>query len=270
MPVKALEEGKVWQKRTRAAELIRWFVGFVGLMILLGCWKVISDATIWVFVIDAPKQAGDLISRMFPPRWSYLNQLWSPLWDTINIATLGTVIGVSIAFTVSFFAARNTTPHPILRAIALLIIVVSRSVNSLIWGLLLVAIIGPGVLAGVIAIGLRSIGFVGKLFYESIEEIEIEPVEAITATGASQGQVLTYGILPQVLPSFVGISVFRWDINIRESTVIGLVGAGGIGINLDASISALKWSQASVIFIVIFVMVLVSESVSAIIRNKMI
>ena len=137
MPVKALEEGKVWQKRTRAAELIRWFVGFVAIIVVFICWKVISDATIWVFVIDAPKQAGDMISRMFPPRWSYLNQLWSPLWDTINIATLGTVIGVSIAFTVSFFAARNTTPHPILRSIALLIIVVSRSVNSLIWGLLL-------------------------------------------------------------------------------------------------------------------------------------
>lgn len=270
MPVKELNGVKVWQKRDRAANLIRWFVGFVGIVVVLLCWKVISDATIWVFVLDAPQQAGDMISRMFPPRWSYLNELWKPLWDTINIATLGTIIGVSIAFFVSFLAARNTTPHPIVRSIALLVIVTSRSVNSLIWGLLLVAIIGPGVLAGVIAIGLRSIGFVGKLFYEAIEEIDIEPVEAITATGASSQQVLTYGILPQVLPAFVGTSVFRWDINIRESTVIGLVGAGGIGISLDASISALKWSQASVIFIVIFAMVLISEWVSATIRNKII
>ncbi|MFP4134195.1 MAG: phosphonate ABC transporter, permease protein PhnE [Halothece sp.] len=270
MPIKELNGTKIWQKRDRAATLIRWFVGFVGLVILVGCWHVISEATIWAFVSDAPQQAGDMISRMFPPRWSYLNQLWNPLWDTINIATLGTVIGVSIAFVVSFLAARNTTPHPILRAIALLIIVVSRSVNSLIWGLLLVAIIGPGILAGVIAIGLRSIGFVGKLFYEAIEEIDREPVEAITATGANQGQVLTYSVLPQVLPAFVGTSVFRWDINIRESTVIGLVGAGGIGINLDASINALKWSQASVIFIAIFIMVLLSEWISASIRKNII
>jgi len=270
MPVKTVQGIKTWQKRDRAADLIRWFVSFVAIIIIFVCWKVISDATIWVFVLDAPQQAGDMISRMFPPRWSYLNTLWKPLWDTINIATLGTIIGVSIAFVVSFFAARNTTPHPIVRMLALLIIVISRSVNSLIWGLLLVAIIGPGVLAGVIAIGLRSIGFVGKLFYESIEEIDTEPVEAIAATGASQGQILIYSIIPQVLPAFVGTSVFRWDINIRESTIIGLVGAGGIGINLDASISALKWSQASVIFIVIFIMVLFSEWVSATVRNKII
>lgn len=270
MPIQEVKGVKTWQKRDRVADLIRWFVGFITIVVLFLCWKVISDATIWVFVLDAPQQAGDMISRMFPPRWSYLNELWGPLWDTINIATFGTIIGVSIAFVVSFLAASNTTPHPLLRAIALLIIVTSRSVNSLIWGLLLVAIIGPGVLAGVVAIGLRSIGFVGKLFYEAIEEIDTEPLEAVTATGASQGQILTYGILPQVLPAFVGTSVFRWDINIRESTVVGLVGAGGIGISLDASISALKWSQASVIFIVIFLMVLISEWVSATIRSKII
>jgi phosphonate transport system permease protein len=124
-------------------------------------------------------------------------------------------------------AARNTTPSArFLRPIALFIIVASRSINSLIWALLLVAIIGPGLLAGIVAIALRSIGFVGKLLYEAIEETDIDQIEAVQATGASPAQVLNYGIVPQIMPAFWGITVFRWDINIRESTILGLVGAG--------------------------------------------
>ena len=118
---------------------------------------------------------------------------------------------------IAFLAARNTTPSVVLvRPIALLIIVSSRSINSLIWALLLVTILGPGVLAGIVAIALRSIGFIGKLLYEAIEEIDSAQVEAIEATGASPAQVMDYGIVPQIMPAFAGISVFRWDINIRE------------------------------------------------------
>ena len=128
-----------------------------------------------------------------------------------------------MAVPVAFLAARNTTPSTkFVRPIALLIIVSSRSINSLIWSLLLVSIIGPGVVAGTIAISLRSIGFIAKLLYEAIEEIDKNQVEAVTASGANSLQILIYGIVPQILPAFAGISVFRWDINIRESTVLGL------------------------------------------------
>jgi phosphonate transport system permease protein len=126
------------------------------------------------------------------------------------------------------------------------------------------------VFSGVKVIALRSIGFCAKLLYESIEEIDTKQVEAITATGAARLQQLSYGIFPQIMPSFAGISVFRWDINIRESTVLGLVGAGGIGIQLDASISTLSWTQVSVILLVILSTVLVSEWVSAKIRSAII
>ena len=135
---------------------------------------------------------------------------------------------------------------------------------------MLVTIIGPGVFAGVLAIGLRSIGFVAKLLYEAIEEIDPTQVEAITATGASAAQVLTFGIVQQILPAFAGIAVFRWDINIRESTVLGLVGAGGIGLQLDASISTLAWTQVSLILLLILGTVVVSEWVSAKMRHAMI
>jgi phosphonate transport system permease protein len=260
----------VWKRRTTKTQWAIWAGWLLGLVITLFCWKLISDKTIWFFVSDAGTQAADLARRMVPPKWSYMDTLWKPVWDTINIATLGTLIALVLAFPVAFLAARNTSPHRLVRAAALFMIVSSRSINSLIWALMLVAIIGPGVFAGVIAIGLRSIGFCAKLLYEAIEEIDTTQVEAIQATGATGAQKLTYGIIPQILPAFAGISVFRWDINIRESTVLGLVGAGGIGIQLDASISTLSWTQVSLILLVILVTVVLSEWVSAKVRHAII
>jgi phosphonate transport system permease protein len=176
-----------------------------------------------------------------------------------------------MAVPVAFLAARNTTPSQhILRPIALFIIVASRSINSLIWALLLVAIIGPGILAGIVAIALRSIGFVGKLLYEAIEETDARQIEAVQATGASPAQVVSYGIVPQVMPAFWGISVFRWDINIRESTILGLVGAGGIGLKLQASLNVLAWPQVTMILILILGTVVLSEWVSARVRHAII
>ena len=262
---------KLWRRRDRRSQLLIWFGWLAGTLIFVQSWQVISDNTIWVFALDAPEAAMDLLGRMVPPRWSYMEQLWLPLWDTINIATLGTLLGIVIAFPIAFLAASNTTPsRTLIRPAALLIIVSSRSINSLIWALLLVTIVGPGILAGIIAIALRSIGFIGKLLYEAIEEIDTSQVEAVTAAGASRAQQLAYGILPQIMPAFAGISVFRWDINIRESTVLGLVGAGGIGLQLNASVSNLAWSQVTVIFLAILVTVLISEWLSARVRHAII
>ncbi|WP_424933365.1 phosphonate ABC transporter, permease protein PhnE [Amaricoccus macauensis] len=262
---------EVWTFRTPRARLLLW-AGWLALVALfVWCWGIMTENTIWIFVTDAPRQAADIGGRMLPPEWGYLPELMLPLWDTINIATLGTIGGVLMAIPVAFLAARNTTPSVmVLRPIALFIIVASRSINSLIWALLLVAIIGPGLLAGIVAIALRSIGFVGKLLYEAIEETDTRQIEAVTATGASPGQVLTYGIVPQVMPAFWGISVFRWDINIRESTILGLVGAGGIGLKMNASLAILAWDQVAVILLLILATVVLSEWVSARIRHAII
>lgn len=260
-----------WQHRTPRTRLLMW-VGWLALVALtVFCWQVMTKDTIWAFVADAPEQAADLGGRMFPPRWSYINQLWMPLWDTLNIATLGTLLGIIFAIPVAFLAASNTTPSRyFVRPVALFIIVASRSINSLIWALLLVSIIGPGLLAGIVAIALRSIGFVAKLLYEAIEETDRQQIEAITATGASAAQIVSYGIVPQVMPAFYGISVFRWDINIRESTILGLVGAGGIGLQLQASLNTLAWPQVTMIFVVILATVVLSEWVSARVRHAII
>lgn len=272
MPVSTSPDGqKVWQLRTRNQTLARWFGTLIGVAIFMWCWQRISEATTWFFVWDAPRIAQDIGGRALPPRWSYIGELWEPIWDTLNIATLGTVLALVMAVPIAFLAARNTTPSALfVRPIALLIIVSTRSINSLIWALLLVAIIGPGVFAGLIAIAIRSIGFCAKLLYEAIEEIDTKQVEAIAATGASRWQIIVYGIVPQILPAFAGITVFRWDINIRESTVLGLVGAGGIGLQLQGSLNTLAWPQVSLILVIILVAVLISEWVSAKVRGAII
>jgi phosphonate transport system permease protein len=271
MPIAQDNGQKVWKRRDRRTQLSMWAGYFVTTLIFVWCWQLMSEETFWDFVWDAPRQAADMASRMVPPKWDYINVLWRTIWDTINIATLGTIMALFLAVPTAFCAARNTTPSAaFVRPIALFVIVSSRSINSLIWALILVAIVGPGMFAGVIAIGLRSIGFCAKLLYEAIEEIDESQVEAITATGASKAQVLVYGIIPQILPAFAGISVFRWDINIRESTILGLVGAGGIGIYLSSSIATLAWTQVSVILLVIIATVVLSEWVSAKVRHAII
>jgi len=260
-----------WRRRTPRADLLVWSGWFAAIALAVACFQFISERTIWDFVWDAPAQGADLVSRMFPPRWSYANQLWKPLWDTINIATIGTGLAVLIGVPLAFLAAHNTTPSLLLvRAPVLFIIVASRSINSLIWALILVIILGPGMLAGILAIALRSVGFIAKLLYEAIEEIDATQVEAVSATGASRAQVLGWAVVPQVMPAFAGITVFRWDINIREATVLGLVGAGGIGMQMQASINVLAWPQVTMIFILILGTVLVSEWLSARVRHGII
>ena len=271
MAVNQQGEKKVWQRFDRKKQRLHWAGWFTGTAIFVYCFQLISEKTFWMFVWDSPNQVGDLAYRMIPPTWSYFDKIWEPLWDTINIATLGTVLAIFIAFPTAFLAARNTSPSVIfMRPFALLVIVSSRSINSIIWALLLVAIVGPGLFAGIIAIGLRSIGFVAKLLYEAIEEIDHNQVEAVQATGAGKLQVMAYGIIPQILPAFAGISVYRWDINIRESTVLGLVGAGGIGLQLNASIMELAWSKVSLILIAIIITVIFSEWISAKVRHAII
>lgn len=267
MPLIKHGDVPVWKKREPVKQYLHWAGWMLGGMLFVWCWAIISENTIWEFLYDADEQAASLIGRMIPPDWSITGSLMRPLWDTINIATVGTALGVVIAFPLAFLAARNTSPHPSLRALALAIIVSSRSINALIWAMLLVTIVGPGIFAGMLAIALRSIGFVGKLVYEAIEEIHPTPVEALTATGAGRTQVLAWSVWPQIMPAFAGICVYRWDINIREATTLGLVGAGGIGLQMNAAINNLAWAQVATVFVLIFATVVVSEWVSAKVRH---
>ncbi len=257
---------QVWKRHTRSEVLRRFAVQLAIAMAVV--WAAMGLDIYWPFLLDAPPTVMDLASRMVPPDWTFFDDIMGPMVETINIATLGTILAVLMAFPVSILAARNTTPNAATYWLGRFIVVSSRSVNELVWGLIMVVIFGPGALAGVTAIALRSIGFTAKLIAEAIEEIDRGQVEAIQATGASGPLVFFYGIVPQIMPAFWGVTVFRWDINIRQSSVIGLVGAGGIGITLNSAMNLFKWDQVTVILIAIFLVVLVSESVSATLRAK--
>ena len=232
---------------------------------------VVSLRTIDVipeFLADAPEQMADLVGRMWPPDWSYLPTTLKALVETLHIATLGTLIALVLAVPVGLLAARNVTPNLALNLVAKFIFVTSRSVNSLVWALLFVAVFGPGPLAGTLAIAFRSIGFTGKLFAEAVEEAHHGPIEALKAAGASGPSTLLMGDWPQIKPAFYSIALFRWDINIRESAVLGLVGAGGIGVALDTALNLLYWDQVAVVLIVIFAVVVLTEIVVTGVRGR--
>ena len=257
---------EVWKRFTPRETLVRylWYLGIA----FLAVWSVERLDIPWFYFLDAHEQAADLLLRMFPPDWAFFKVVLHPLVETIHIATLGTAVTVFLALPVAIIAARNTTPNALTWLIGRFILVASRSVNTVVWALVFVAIFGPGPMAGIWSIAARSIGFVGKLIAEAIEEIDTGTVEAVEATGASRLQVLLVGVIPQVLPVIYGTIVYRWDINIRESTVLGFVGAGGIGIMLYASINQFAWHEVSVMLIAIFGVVIVSEFVSAAIRQR--
>ncbi len=257
---------QVWRRFSPRETLLRYLVYLAVTGVAV--WSITLLDLPWFYFLDAHIQALDLVTRMWPPDMDYLGTLLGPLVETIHIATLGTAATFLIAFPVAFLAARNTTFNPFTWFLGRFILVTSRSVNTVVWGLLFVAVFGPGPLAGIWAITFRSIGFVGNLVAEAIEEIDEGVVEAVEATGASRLQVLLYGILPQVLPVIYGTIVYRWDINIRESTVLGFVGAGGIGILLYSSINQFLWNEVSLILMAVFGVVLVSEFVSATVRKR--
>jgi phosphonate transport system permease protein len=258
-----------WERFTIGERMIRsltYVVAAVGIV-----WSLKSIEIIPEFLYDAPEQTADLFKRMWPFDWAfYPKEIHASLIETFHIATLGTILSLILALPLSFMAARNFTKNPILNFIAQFVFVSSRSVNSLIWALLFVAIFGPGAIAGVMSIAFRSIGFVGKLFGEALEEAHKGPIEALTASGAPGSMILAKGYWPQVEPSFWSVALLRWDINIRESAVLGLVGAGGIGVALDSALNQLYWDQVGLILAVIFAVVIVTEVVTSTIRSRII
>lgn len=258
-----------WRRFTPVQRLGRYAIYVLTIAAIV--WSARYVEIIPEFLADAPAQTVDLFSRMWPFDWAHYGRaIHASLVETLHIATLGTLLSILLAAPIALLGARNITRSRTLNLLATFIFVSSRSVNSLVWALLFVAIFGPGALAGVLAIAFRSVGFVGKLLAEAIEEARAGPVDAIAATGAPYPSVLLKGYWPQVEPSFWSVALFRWDINIRESAVLGLVGAGGIGVVLDASLNNLAWRQVGLTLAVIFVIVMAAEVATSIIRRRMI
>ena len=260
---------RLWHRFTFAQKLTRFLVYLVivaAIVVSIDTIEIIPE-----FLYDAPEQVADLFSRMWPIDWAhYPGTVHEAMLETINIASLGTLLALVLALPVGVLAAHNLVPFTPVNLLAKLILVSSRSVSSLVWALLFVGIFGPGALAGTLAIAFRSIGFVGKLFGEALEEAQRGPIEALTAAGAPWTSRMTYGFWPQVKPAFWSIALFRWDINVRESAVLGLVGAGGIGMALDAALNLFQWDRVALILVAIVAVVVIAEVVVTQVRKRVI
>ena len=260
---------RAWQRFTPAERMARYAI-YLAIVIAVAV-SAQSIEIIPEFLADAPEQFADMFQRMWPVAWGfYPDGVHHALIDTLNIAALSTVFGLAMGIPVGFMAARNAVPVPALNYIARFILVATRSVSTLLWALFFVAVFGPGALAGTCAIAFHSIGFIGKLFSEAVEDAGKGSIEALTAAGASPMSLIYYGYWPQVKPTFWAIALFRWDINVRESAVLGLVGAGGIGMALDSAINLFQWDRVAIILVTIFVVVVLAEVVVTQIRKRII
>lgn len=258
-----------WQRHRPLQRLLRY-----GLWLLMVAALVQAARTVEVipeFLYDAPEQMADMLQRMWPVDWSHYQGpggVHEALMETLHMATLGTLLSLGLALPLGVMVAPNITRNRLLNFVARLLLVASRSVNSLVWALLFVAIFGPGPLAGMLAIALRSVGFVGKLIGEALEQAPRGPIEALQATGASRFSLLWYGYWPQIKPAFWSVALLRWDINVRESGVLGLVGAGGIGVVLNTAIDLFHWNRVALVLVAIFAVVVVAELLVLQVRKR--
>lgn len=216
---------------------------------------------------------GTMISeRMLPPEMLFVTQtrVVDSIVETIEMSILAATIGTIITMPLAWFAAWNVTPsRAVLYPLARAIIVITRGMPTLMWAMVLVAIFGFGPFAGTLALVKATIGFAGKLMAEQIEAIDMKRVEAIRSTGANEIDVLFYAVIPQVWANWVGIIIYNWDAQLRNSTILGFVGAGGMGLYLREQISVLEYHTAMAIIVVIIVMVLISEIMSHYLRHRL-
>lgn len=243
-----------------------WQASLVLTVILFASWYV--DLLNFRTLANGVPAIATLLGESLPPDFTNVMDWVSPLLDTLAMSIAGTAIAVSASVPLAFLAARNTSPHPAVFHVTRTILNGLRSVPELIMGIIFVAAVGFGALPGVLALGLHSIGMVGKFFAEAIEHVDEAPVEAADASGATRLQVLWHAVLPQVLPQFADVSIYRWEYNFRASTVMGMVGAGGIGFELMGSLRIMQYQEVSAILIVILLMVTLVDSLSGHLRKK--
>jgi phosphonate transport system permease protein len=210
---------------------------------------------------------GDvLINRYYPPDIEYIMDVdyLGAIIETIQMAYIGSLFGLMFSVILGWFAAHNVSPsQKYIYPIARIMTMGCRSVHEMIWAILFVTILGFGMLPGVLALTMFSIGFAGKLFAEEIESIHMGDVEAIRAMGGTHLQVFVYGVFPQVRVAFIGIAIYTWDVAFRAATVVGFVGAGGMGWYLKRNVMQIETQRVAAILISIIILVVISEFVSA-------
>lgn len=217
---------------------------------------------------DSSKYFGDILSRMLPPDFSNFNLLMYAMFETIEIAFLGTFIAIVLSIPFGLFSARNLAPNYFVYLICKTIVIFFRAIPEFIIAMILVIAIGFGAMPGVLALGLHTMGFLAKFYAEDIEHINKGPIDALKSSGATKSQIISFGVIPQILPSFVANNLYILDRNVRMATMLGIVGAGGIGYELQSSFRMFEYERVSAIVILIFVTIFLIDHFSAFIRSK--
>ena len=239
----------------------------VALGVLACLWKVgLLDP---VRLAEGLPALAQLVDEMTPPDFTRWRSWLSPIVDTFAMSVAGTALAVTLSLPLGLLAAPNTSPHPLVFRATRVVLNALRSVPELIMGIFFVAAVGFGALPGVLALGLHSVGMVGKFFAEAIEHADPKPIEAARAAGASSFQVVTHAVLPQVLPQLTDTTLYRWEYNFRASTVLGVVGAGGIGFELIASLRLLQYDQVAAIMLCILGAVTVVDALGGLLRRRL-
>ena len=247
-------------------------------------WKTIASivilSSLLIFVVkdleinfiklfsDSSKYLGDILSRMVPPDFSNFDELIYAIFETIEIAFIGTFIAIVLSIPLGLFSARNIAPNYFVYIISKTIIIFFRAIPEFIMAMILVIAIGFGAMPGVLALGLHTMGFLAKFYAEDIEHINKGPIDALRSSGATKGQIISFGVIPQILPSFVANNLYILDRNVRMATMLGIVGAGGIGYELQSAFRMFEYPRVSAIVILIFITIFIIDNISSYIRSK--
>ena len=217
---------------------------------------------------NSSKYFADILGRMIPPDFSNFESLFFSMLETIEIAILGTFLAIVISIPIALFSARNLAPNFFIFLIARTITIFFRAIPEFIMAMILVIAIGFGAMPGVLALGFHTMGFLAKFYAEDIEHVNKGPIEALKSSGASKRQVIAFAIIPQIIPSFIANNLYILDRNVRMATMLGIVGAGGIGYELQSSFRMFEYQRVSAIIIIIFITIFLIDHISSFIRSK--
>ena len=256
------------EKRLKPQWSWKTFVFIFLMFLLLVIVSIDLEINFISLFSNSLKYFGDIFSRMLPPDFSDFNSLFFSMIETIEIAILGTFIAIILSIPLALFSARNIAPNIFIFFIARTITVFFRAIPEFIIAMILVIAIGFGAMPGVLALGIHTMGFLAKFYAEDIEHINKGPIEALESSGASKRQIIAFAIIPQIIPSFVANNLYILDRNIRMATMLGIVGAGGIGYELQSAFRMFEYPKVSAIILIIFVTIFIIDNISSYIRSK--
>ena len=247
-----------------------WILGFSVLLVvgsllytLIMSWDALTSG-------DILQNLLRIVGEMFPPDLTVIMTLGKPIVETLAMSVMSTLLAVAIAFPLSFLAAETTSVHPTVRYCVKGLFNALRTIPELILAIIFVASVGFGILPGILALGIHSVGMLGKFYAEAIDKVDRGLIEAVESCGGSRFHTIVFSVIPQILSHSIDFSLYRWEYNFRASTVVGMIGAGGVGFQLIASLRIMQYQEVLAILIAVFVMVQFVDAFGNAIRNRLI